>query len=518
MLQLRVSHRFEAMLEKLLPLVRRQDHDGSSESPHPAPRAAVAALLGYGWLLAFPGLVIGIAGFGNLPHKIATASSLGDFVAIGAWTGVAVFAGLFSYWLLRLQLIPPAGRELQPAEAPALFDLLAELHEQYAARGWRGRRKLHRVCVTPVAGVAVVRCPRFGLPFVFENTLCIGLPTLQTLAPLSFRALLARTLGQFHGTDQPVSRRLYELRATWACYRRCARTTPAPLRWLVERFFNWYAPFYERMSDELASAVEMTGDDYALQAVDPESLRDGLVAEATSKVFLNKCFWPALEQLRGKSLQPPTLPFAQLERAFHDSDPREREAWWQQALRLESPGIPSLGQRIADLGRPGIGQPQASQASAAQTLLGESLAPVVAELDAQWWAQHRRRWRRKFERCRKALPRLVVLKDQLVRGRLNDAEVRELVRLAKHHLDSVHAAGLYRNLLAYRPEDAQLQFGLGKRLLHVGDEAGVAALERAMSLDERYAIGACKLISLYRTSTAVTAAAPTPPQAPAESR
>lgn len=468
----------------------------------PIMRAALLGGLGYAWLLAFPFLAYWIAAYGDLPHRITVAGTSAEFGAIAAWIVIAALAVLMTYALVRFRPALPDEQVLRREQAPALFQLLDELRREYPGALLRRPVTIQRVCITAADCMELIRTPRLGFPFAFTNTLTIGLPVLQTLSAQQFRVALARKLGQLSGRDNGVAGWLYHLRGIWPCYTRLHGLKPAPCRWLLQAFFLWYVPLYHRNSAEVARAFEHAGDEYALQVVDPDSVAEALVAMAVSERFLKEKFWPAIHSMCGKLPEPQHLPYAHLERSFRKGvQQSDRQSWLSQALAAPAAphsAVPSLQERIQDLGWAEGQIPEWNDNSAAQDYLGQSLDTIVQAMDQAWLRQNQPVWRKRFKKHQKSKARLAALQQKLDSAQLSDDELRELVKRIDAHRSGRDAANLYQRVLSQKPDDAKLHFAIGSRLLRLTDASGVTALERAMALEEQYAEPACRLISQFR--------------------
>lgn len=483
----------------------RQASHARAQLQSPVVRAALLGGLGHAFLLLFPTLVYAAVMLADLPQRIVTASTTYEFVIIALWLAVGGLALLVTYALIRFRPAFPPGHVRRREDAPELFQLLDEVRREYSSPLLRRSVKLHHICITDGPGVEVIRTPRCGFPFVFHNTLAIGLPATQTLSPLQLKVALARKLGQLASRDNVLAGWVYHVRLMWSCYTRSNDLEPAPCRWLLQAFFGWYVPFYHRISAEAARAFECAGDEYALQVVDHESVSEGIVAMSVNERFLSDKFWPAINSMCGKLPEPKHLPYAHLEQAFRKGvKPAERQAWLGKALRAKAESktaMPTLQERVQDLGRPIDQLPELAEQSAARHYLGPSLAAIVQGMDQAWLHRNRPVWRKRFKKHQKAKSRLSALRQKLDAAELSDDEVRELIKLTSAHLGGANAAILYQSVLKQKPNDAKVHFAIGSRLLAGNDAAGVAALERAMELEERYAEPACKLISQFRMNS-----------------
>lgn len=483
-----------------------------AEAQSPVVRAALAAAVGYGFLLMFPLLLYRILVHGNLYQQAVTATTVGDVGRIVLWFGVAGLCAAVSYALIRFRAALSDGYMLNRAHTPELFRLIDEVRGEFPSALRRRPVTIDRLCIAEGARVEMVRTPRLGFPFTFSNTLVIGLEAAQTLSASQFKVAVARSVGQLRGRGHGLNAWLFHLRRTWACYLRLETLQPAPVRWLLEPFFGWYVPWYERMSAAAAEQFAHTGDTYALEIVDHETVSDGIVALAVNARFLEQKFWPAVERLQGKLLQPTHYPYASLEQAFLKGiQPGERARWLREAVRgndRTDAAQPPLRERIADLSWPEDRLPQVPEQTAARRYLTNAYDDIVRALDHAWWQDNKPQWRQRFKRFQKTRPRLAALRRKLASHALDDGELRTLIKLAGMHLRGTDAVAVYQDVLKQRPDDARLHFALGSRLLRYDEAVGVAALERAMALDERYVIRACKLISQRRGArkTAVRAA------------
>lgn len=440
------------------------------------------ALLGYGALLLFP--VLGLWLLLSLPGQFLQAGTLTDFTFAGLNAVAALLAGLFSWQLLRLRPAPPAGPILDPALTPALHQRIDALAAALDTRA------PERICLTQHSVLRIVPTPRYGLPWGMRQTLKIGFPLLECLNPAHLDVLLARCLGQ-HGARHcslpaRLNHWLASLRLLWPYY--AHRGHPAwPLRPVLHGFFSALERVYARASLGVAQRSAGDADRYALDVYNDRDVLEALAAEALILHFLKTRFWPAYLAQADRQAVPAGYPYPAMGHALH-REPRARlQAWLDAAMSAAGPqrgsSRPALAQRLEGIGHLRAWLPDFAPTTAAQHYLASALPELRRQVGRDWLGHSLPSWRQRHARAQHERKMLQTLQARARHTPLSAAEAWRCARLADRHLGRQHALPLYRAIAQRHPDEARLQYAVGRLLLAARDPTGLKALQRAMRLN-----------------------------------
>ena len=471
-----ITRRIDALWHRLSHRLRERSRRLAEQRPRTfLALATLAAASGYLALLApaLAGLVAwsraGLALAGGVAP--AAAGVWGPLLAGAAgWT---LFAQLF-----RLEFGRPDGVGLPRAFAPELGRLVDDLcGELHAAR-------VHRIFVTEGAGIELIRTPIRGLPIGFRNQLLIGSAALQCLSRDQLRALVAGHLGEISAHNLGIVAWLCQLRQVWIQYRLAFARSRGLAARLYRPLFDFYAPAYARLTLPLGRDRVFRRDAYARYVTPLEDLSEALVMESVMARFLDDYYWPRVYRAAEKSPEPSFRAYGNLGVIFERKMPHLRPQAWVREAYHRGPlhaDHPNLRMRLDALGAGEPSFPGVPELTALEELLGERAGRVLSELDQRWMARESENWAVRHQRHQ----------DEHVRL----ASLRELAGRAEE------AAAAYRRILEINPDDARIQFGVGKFLLSIGDPEGVRLLEQAMERDKHCVAAACRLISEFVVHT-----------------
>ena len=462
-----------------------------------APRAHLAlttllALGGYVWLLALP--------FAAAYFSIRTLvlAQEGGGAWLYAHAGLALAFGIGTWAIVRLRFKDPEGVLLTREEAPRLFRQIELIRRKLHAA------PIHKVHVTERFGVELVRLPRNGLPVTYENHLLIGYPALACLSQGQLKALIAGRIGEISVHNMGVTAWLCQLRQTWVAYRVAWAGRRSPLALVMRFFFERYAPFYSRISAPLVNGREFRSDQYALQAVPDETLAGCLTMEVVVERFLDDYYWPKVYRSAEKAPQPRFRAYTNLGLVFaRKFKGRNPQLWVREAFTREPDpaGGPGLRERLEAIGFGEPVAPAVPRRTAAEALLGETECTLSGRLDARWMAREQENWVMRYQRGQSARGKLQRLRKLAEEGRLRGKQAMEYAALTKKYGTEEEARAAYERILELNPDDARINFGVGKYLVSLKDPRGVQLLERAMELDKHCVSAACRLISSFVVNT-----------------
>ncbi len=451
-------------------------------------RVLLLALLGYGYVLGLLALAVVLIVLGIL-------AVIGGGINAAILKLEIVLLG-FAWLLLRalwVRLEPPTGLPLDARTAPVLFQELGELRRAVRAP------RIHHVLVTPEFNASITQVPRLGVFGWQRNYLCLGLPLLQALAPEECRAVLAHELGHLSRAHSRFATWIYRVRLTWERLLEQVQQSRGH-KWLFERFFRWYSPYFGAYSFVLARTQEYEADRHAADVSTPRVTADALARVYLSAEALNREFWQPLYQRIADHPEPPANGFHDLGEALSrgrldgDADSRLRKALMTNTGTTDT--HPCLRDRLAALGEaPRVPPPPAR--SAAGHYLADAL-PEIAEILSQGWREGvAPAWRQRHEEMRQEREQLAALEEKrAAEGLSPDEDLQRAILVESLHGEE-EALPLYKGVLERDMEHASASFAYGRLLLGRDDPAGVAWIEQAMARDPEAALPGAHLIASF---------------------
>jgi len=454
-------------------------------------RVGLLAVLGYAYIFGILAALLAILGL--LALAASTGKHLFVIIKIGLPLLLLAAVILRALWV---RLDEPTGRLLTPRDAPQLFAVLAKMRHRL-----RGPR-IHGVLLTDDYNASVVQTPRLGLFGWQKNHLILGLPLMQALSPEQFCAVLAHEYGHLAGAHSRFASWIYRIRKSWHQLME-ALDNEGRASFLFKKFFDWYSPYFAAYSFVLARANEYQADDAAKALVGARHAADALINLSLKDTLLHDRFWPDVHAKADLTPAPAFSPFTQMAGVLREPvDVEEQRQWLKSALARKTDSDdthPSLTDRLRALGQPPR-IPEPASVSAAQHFFGNKEKTLAEELDRGWRKRIEPSWRERFEHVQKGKAEIARLRAKAGQGELPLQEAWELASWSEEIEGGAAALPLYRAVLARAPDDATPHFAVGRLLLTSGDEAGIAHMEKAMTLDQGYTLRASEWIAdfLYR--------------------
>lgn len=335
------------------------------------------ALAGYAYILLFPLLLLAMLA------RMDEIFTIIDWPAEWWWPLSKLLAALIgavgSYFIFKTRFTPPKGPALSEANAPQLMALIGELLIELRAPA------VHRVIASPHYTMQVYKTPVTGFPFRFTRTLVIGLPVLQALPPVHFKAMLARRIGQLGWRHAPISGWLYHLRGVWSQYRDLACAPGFSVNTILWLPFRAIAPWYARVVGVTRRKFELEGDACALQVINDEDVAEAIAQDMGSAEFMRREYWPAIKQLAAKQREEARQPYTNMPRLMRKrlQDERMQKRLEHMFAREVDAGAdqPGLKERLLHIGHNELRLPAWSDAPAAETYLGETATKLAGIFD-----------------------------------------------------------------------------------------------------------------------------------------
>ena len=262
------------------------------------------AITGILFLLIFPYLFLALPS--ALYDTVVHATELKDWIDAVIQLVLIGLGGAFSWSIYKLKFSLPTGLDVTKEKFPHLYKLIEELQDDF------GKPRIDRIIIRDKYEIRVVKTPRSKMPFLNTRTLIIGLPVLQTMPPLYFRALLARRIGQLSTQHTPVTTRLYFLNDIWAQFKTSSRQSKNGFTKMLSYFFQLYSPLYQTLLMPLLQEEELEADSYGMDLVNDRDMVECLVYEEVVTQFLKNKFWPKIYHMAKRSKIPEFMPYSQM--------------------------------------------------------------------------------------------------------------------------------------------------------------------------------------------------------------
>ena len=338
------------------------------------------ALFGILFLLMFPFLLL-LLPF-DLYDTIIQAKELKDWIDTVILLVIIGLSGAFTWAIYNLKFSEPTGLDITEEKFPHLSKLIEELRDEF------GQPKIDRIIMRDKYELQIIKTPHTHMPFMNTRTLVIGLPILQTMSPLYFRALLARRIGQLSTEHTPISTRLYFLNNIWLQFKGSCKQSNNIFNKILEYFFKIYCPMYSKILAPLLQDEELEADRYGTDIINHEDMAECLVYEEVVTAFLKNKFWPKIYHMAKRSKTPEFLPFSQMTKVIKAGiTDGEISETIQTAMKVDinSPvAMPSLLKRLNHLGHSKPIPPKRLNQTAADHYLGSHLGKIIQLFDKRW--------------------------------------------------------------------------------------------------------------------------------------
>ena len=345
--------------------------------------ACLFALAGYAFLLLLPILVI-VAGI-NIYNTLFTSDVI-DWLSASIWFVVMASTSLLCYRCIQLKPPSPRGLALTDKIAPEIFKLQQQLRDHFK------RPRIHRIIITTDYELDIIKVPRTALPVWSMNTLVIGLPVLLCHSPEQFECMMARRLGQFSKQHNPVVNWLYQLRAIWKQYSLAYGEQKSPDSKLLKWFFAAYSYLYSAVTVFAARKDELNADSYATEVYNDVDVREMITANAVYQCYLQESFWPAVNKIASTKTGVPMSPYQKLASNIHMNLKDDKLAALMDKLFNAQPHsaspVPSLRNRLVNIGHDSPNMSVDAKAVAATHYLGSSMKSVIELFDKHWLKNH----------------------------------------------------------------------------------------------------------------------------------
>jgi len=451
--------------------------------------AILSSLLSVALLVGLALLVVATGGKALI--LVAKLGKLLILLALPAWVMIRS-----SFSLLFTRFPSPEGRELLPAEAPALFARLSDIRKQL-----KGPR-IHHVLLTDELNAAIVQHPRFGLLGWEKNYLILGLPLLQALSEEEALAVVAHEYGHLSGRHGRLGGFIYRFRSAWG------RLQTLSEQWndwgsrLIARLFRWYAPYFNAYTFVFARQNEYVADRCSVEIFGQRNAASALMKVNVAALFEDEKFWPSIDRRVVEEPEPIKKRSALWRAALQSElDPETRSRYVETAGQRKTDHFdthPALNERLSAIGL-SVGSLDSQHldvpaVSAAMNWLGNHLESIQSEFDRAWEENVSERWRERHVYLKARKARLAALDTQ---ASLTTDEQWEYITLQGELSPDEDLLPRLNALIAEAPGHLSALYRRGVLMLEKGDEAGIGDLESVMQTDQDAILPACEAAWRY---------------------
>ena len=464
------------------------------------------AMLGYGYFIGLILLFLAVPAALILLLVWAPGQVIRVVLLLGKilWILVPALAAFFGFLggaikAMFAKVPEPEGRELTRDAAPELFEFVHSTCKELRAK------YPEKVFVTDEFNAAVATLPRFGM-FGRKVYMLLGLPLMQALTPEQFKAVLAHEIGHISEKHGAFAKWAYQLREAWGRFIDSQEVHEHKFAALYEKFVNWFFPYFTAYSFVLMREHEKDADRYSVQVVGAKPAGEALIALETQTARLNDVFWKNVHEENIARAVAPTGVFSRMLGELRSADPEHETKTLARAVQFPTDyndSHPSLAERLRLMGYwEGEGVPSLpakADTSAADFFLGASVSKLTAEFDSVWDEKIAEDWLTRHEQFQRSQQRLAEL-DARASEELSAEELLEKASLIAEEKGNVEALPLLRQIVQRFPDHAEANYFLGGVLLSNDDEGGLAHVQKAMELDDKWRFAASDVAFQYLRS------------------
>ena len=385
---------------------------------------------------------------------------------------LAIIVVVFLLALLRslwVKIERPGGLLLVRSQAPKLWEEVEAIADRLKAP------RPNEIRLDEDFNASAAQWPRFGMFGGYGSTLTLGLPLLASLAPDEARGVIAHEFGHFSGKHGRFGVWIYRVHATFAQLTEGGSGGP---------FWKWFEPRFAATSFALRRQHEYEADRAAAEIVGAPTVGATLARLDALGAHQERTFWNPFRSAVERAGPPAGGYFMRMTEAV-----RQRfdlaQADQQLAFALAQPTDfgdthPSLTDRLASLGVPAPTHIEANAGgSAAEAFFGDTLPSVAAALEADYAKRMDEVWT-KLSARREAMTKTLAEIDGKARtSPPSEDEVVERAFLRAQLAAPEETVPIYRELVAFLPENGHAAFLLGDALIDEDDADGLAILDHA---------------------------------------
>lgn len=377
----------------------------------------------------------------------------------------------------------PKGFELTPKNAPELFKTLGKMRKKLNGP------PIHRVVINDEFNAAISQMPRWGLFGGYTNHLILGLPYMLGVSPIEMVSTIAHEYGHVAGNHGKLGAWVYRQRITFGELSDHLENSKEDgvIQAGIYAAIEAFAPYFNAYTFVLSRQNEYEADRTATELVGAKANASSLIRGDLLGNWVHTDFWSKLYKQANQHAEPVFKPYATMQKAFASNyevwaTPAKLQAAWRVQSDMHDTH-PCLSDRVMATGEPLALPPPITQ-SAAQALLGNTLAEAIKKFDTDWWADAKAGWQKHHRHSVSSRGRIQALSQDAPEA-LNLNDLHELAMLSVEFETPSQAKPLLALVLAkFSGNFSKAELEYGTILLNEKNDAGLSYLEKAAIADK----------------------------------
>jgi len=210
---------------------------------------------------------------------------------------------------------------------------------------------------------------------------------MQCLSPEYFKCALTRKLIQYSKETHSLPKWLAQLRFIWTQYIKATSPKLSRYNIILFYFFRFYAPIYKFVAIPVANYVELLADQDTLRIVNDEDLLQTIEKVVVSKIYLEKQYWPKINNMMSHNHFHVIEPYSKLEQVLKSGLTPQLSKRWLDTLYCHPTlvsAVPDLRSRMNNIGRSKIRIPEKINETAARYFLDNAYRDIITEINQLW--------------------------------------------------------------------------------------------------------------------------------------
>jgi hypothetical protein len=417
-----------------------------------------------------------------------------DWFVFECLMAVSIFSAYLTRQLLKVRPEQPQGVMLDPEKSPEIFKMLERRSSHFRIN------RIKHINLSTETELKLDSTPIWGMPVWHNHTLCIGAPLLFFLSRDQFRLGLAGAVAVAAKQRTCLQGWLAQSANDWPLIIRALEKDNSLLSRLMLKPATWLTTNIERLSTNLCSDRRQQQVQWVLKNSDEQSTTDFLSSQLVATAFMDQQYWPMIFKAADRSPTPVVKAFNHLPLLLDKTlNRKQAERWLMEAQTFGKQQKTGVRDMLAELRIDQLAWPGLPSDNAFDSLFSNS--KVLKQLDAYWQSTIEPEWRAAHERYKNDEHRFNQLKTRALEQGLRGKSALKFIKLAPQFMDSEPASDVYQEIYNNNTDDAKVCFACGLALLrNNSSNAGIAALQRAESLDPTLAKRARTLISKHRNA------------------
>ncbi|MCW8936099.1 MAG: hypothetical protein OQK98_15410 [Gammaproteobacteria bacterium] len=348
------------------------------------------ALIGYTFVLLFPALALLSI---NSLYEALIANGDINWKSVFTWLLTLLLSVQLSYRMFITRPVPAVGFTMPESKIPRVYEVIDQVQSHFK------RPVIHRVIISANYELDIVKTPRWMLPVWSSNTLVIGLPLMICLSPEQFEHMLARRIGQYSKQNNMMTNWIYQLNGIWQQYSYIYSKQKSIESLILKLFYTMYSALYKKFSVYAARSDEFNADAYAMEMYSHDVICEMITADAFSRWYLEKRFWPAIEKANLENHDAMTQPYRKLTTVIKNNlkiiTPDMLIKLARDEVIERKNRYPSLQQRLERIGHAKPCMNRGAGESAADYYLAASLNGALNLMDKLWYKKLKKKLNKK---------------------------------------------------------------------------------------------------------------------------